>query len=49
MFAARDHSGMRSGAFLIRLKTLHNKLKEYGSVSAEAAADKEEKEEEELR
>jgi len=33
----------------ISLKTLHNKLKEYGSVSAEAAADKEEKEEEELR
>ncbi len=33
----------------ISLKTLHNKLKEYGSGPAEAAADKEEKEEEELR
>jgi transcriptional regulator with GAF, ATPase, and Fis domain len=28
----------------ISLKTLHNKLKEYGSVSAEATADKEEEE-----
>ena len=35
----------------ISLKTLHNKLKEYGSGSAEATADKEtaDKEEEELR